>query len=275
VNRSKSKLKTAAHTNTGSGARLKRLPADVTSFGWRFTELHIEVYEAIQCDPEARRAFEILTSGPAMVLPAHLLLNLGEEKKHYLGIQETDDGKWIRSGTFDDSHWKNWNSKWKGIAANAKSMRRISLKLTDNIRKSDRGPIALPTLREGDVERAASHGADNRLQSISEELLGLATEIEQYCETRRQWIKKMPKKDRRDIIEKERLVLLVRWIESRTGRPHFPQIAALLNATRGTVGATNHVDPDYLRKLSSRLSKLPIIQQIYPSQRVRKITIKK
>ena len=220
-------------------------------------------------------AFHKLTSGANPIPAWNLLLTLAEEKLSYLGIWEEPGGKRMTGRKFGQADWDKWDRKWEGIAANAKSIRLVSSKLSENIRRSPRGPIALPQLRESEEEHAKSYGADGRLQSIAGQLLEQAAEMEQFCEMRRQWIKRMPKKDRRDAIEKERLGLLMCFVESRTKRPHIPQIAALLNAVRGTTGAANEVTEDYLRKLSKRLSVFPLIEQLYPDRQIRKITTKK
>lgn len=100
-----------------------------------------------------------------------------------------------------------------------------------------RGPIPLPTRTSpGDEGYEKSHLAEQRLKSISEQLFKDASEIEQYCNMRKEWLRNTPRKDRKGMAQKEHLVMFLRYVKSRTGRPHTGGIAALLNVVREKLG---------------------------------------
>ena len=229
------------------------LPPEIESSGWRFSEIHRKAFKAITEDPKAQRAFKSLTAGKNAISPASLLLNLGLESKYFLR------GHW--------KEWDRWQDKWEYLERLVKSLKQIASKVEKHVKVSDRGPIPLPTLAgmETEHEYVSSLGSNGRLKVIAGQLLKSASEIERDCEIRREWLRKMPRKDRRDIIEKERLVRFMCFVKARTGKPHFEKIATLLNVVRGTSGSPNEISADSLRKLSKRLTT-PFIKSQYAIQ---------
>jgi len=130
-----------------------------------------------------------------------------------------------------------------------------------------RGAIPLPTWTGPEDESySKSHLAEQRLRFITEQLFKDASEIKEYCHMRTEWLRKTPRKDRKGMAEKEHLVMFLRSVESRTGRPHTERVAALLNAIWGKGGESNEVNANELRKLSKRFSGAPRIAQWFPPQ---------
>jgi hypothetical protein len=207
-------------------------------------------YRKIIRDLEARRAFEKLTTGKKPISPAHLLLNLGQLKG-------------FPNRTWKD--WDRWQDKWEYLERAVKGLRRIASKMQKYLEPRHRGPVPLPTWTGPEDESYVnSHLAEQRLRSITEQLLKDASEIEQYCNMRREWLRKTPRKDRKDMAEKEHLVMFLRYVENSTGRPHTEHIAALLNVVLGRAGNPSEVTVNKLRKLSKRFSAAPRIAHWFP-----------
>jgi hypothetical protein len=221
------------------------LPPKIESSGWNFDKETRVAYRKIIGDPEAKRAFEKLTTGNKPISPAHLLLSLGELKS-------------FPNRTWKD--WDHWQDKWEYLERAVKSLRRIASKMQKYLEPKYRGPIPLPTWtgRE-DESYTKSHLAEQGLRSITEQLSKDASEIEQYCKMRREWLRKTPRKDRKAMAEKEHLVMFLRFVENRTGRPHTEDVVALLNVIWGTAGDSSEVTANELRKLSKRFSAAPRI----------------
>lgn len=229
-------------TATKSAARYE-LPPELELSGWNFDNQTRLAYRRIIGDVRAKRAFEKPTRGNRSILPAHLLLSLGELKR-------------FPSNTWKG--WDQWQDKWEYLERTVKSLRRIASKMQMYLKPEYRGPIPLPTWTGPEDESyLKSHQAEQRVRSITEQLLKDASEIEQYCKMRRQWLRKTPRKDRKSLAEKEHLVMFLRFVENRTGRPHAEDVAALLNAIHGRVGDSNEVTVNQLRKLSKRFSAAP------------------
>lgn len=222
-----------------------RLPPEIESSGWNFDNETRLAYRKIIGDPEARRAFEKLTTGNRPISPAHLLLSLRELKS-------------FPNRTWKD--WHYWQDKWEYLERAVKGLRRIASKMQKYLEPRYRGPIPLPTWTGPEDESySKSHLAEQRLRSITEQLCKDASEIEQYCNMRREWLRKTPRKDRKGMAEKEHLVMFLRYVESSTGRPHTEDVAALLNVVRGRAGDSSEVTVNELRKLSKRFSAAPRI----------------
>ena len=236
-------------TATKSPARYE-LPPELESSGWNFDNEIRLTYRKIIDDAQAKRAFEKLTKGNRSIPPAHLLLSLGEQER-------------FPSRTWKE--WDRWQDKWEYLERTVKSLRRIALKMEKYLEPKYRGPIPLPTWTGPEDESyLKSHQAEQRVRSITEQLLKDASEIEQYCDMRREWLRKTPRKDRKSLAEKEHLVMFLRFVENRTGRPHAEDVAALLNAIHGRVGDSNEVTVNQLRKLSKRFSAAPRIVHWFP-----------
>jgi hypothetical protein len=240
------------------------LPPEIESSGWKFSDTHRRLYAAMQENISARTAFQKLTTGPKAISPAILLLSL--EAESFLRGMPRQDWK----------EWDRWKDKWEDLGRTAKSLKRIALKMEKQIQHSARGPIPLPTLlptTEGEPEEkereeyAWSLQANGRLTAITAGLRENASEIEHFCQMRRAWLRRMPRKHR-DSIQSERHVLFLRFVESRTGKSHFEHLAALLNICK-TVSQPESKSPefsaDYLRKLSNRFST-PLIKTHYPAR---------
>ena len=222
------------------------LPPEIESSGWNFDNETRLAYRKIIGDLEARKAFEKLTIGNRSIPPAHLLLSLGEIKR-------------FPSRTWNE--WDRWQDKWEYLERTVKSLRRIASKMQKYLEPKYRGPIPLPTWTGPEDESyLKSHLAEQRLRSIAEQFSRDASEIERYCNMRREWLRKTPRKDRKGMAEKERLVMFLRFVESRTGRPHTEDVVALLNVIRGKAGDSSEVTANELRKLSKRFSAAPRIR---------------
>jgi hypothetical protein len=171
---------------------------------------------------------------------------------------------------FPDSTWKDWDpwqDKWEYLERAVRGLRRITSKMQKYLAPRYRGPIPLPTWAGPEDESySKSHQAEQRLRSITEELLKDALEIEQYCNMRREWLRKTPRKDRKDMAEKEHLVMFLRYVKNATGRPHAEDVAALLNVVRGIAGDPNEVTVNELHKLSKRFSAAPRIAHWFRPQ---------
>jgi hypothetical protein len=229
---------------------LLRLPPELESSGWNFDKETRLAYRKIIGDPKAKRAFEKLTRGNNPIPPAHLLLSLGQLKG-------------FANRTWKD--WDHWQEKWEYLERTVKSLRRIASKMQKYLEPRYRGPIPLPTWTGPEDESySQSHLAEQRLRSITEQLFKDASEIEQYCNMRREWLRKTPRKDRKGMAEKEHLVMFLRYVESSTGRPHTEHVAALLNVIWGIAGDSSEVTANELRKLSKRLSAAPRIRHWFP-----------
>jgi hypothetical protein len=221
------------------------LPPEIESSGWNFDNEIRLAYRQIIGDVQAKRAFEKLTKGNRSVSPAQLLLSLGELRR-------------FPSRTWKE--WDRWQDKWEYLERTVRSLRRIASKIQKYIEPRHRGPIPLPTWTGPEDESyLKSHLAEQRLRSVTEQLFKDASEIEQYCNMRREWLRKTPRKDRKCMAEKEHLVMFLRYVESNTGRPHTEHIAALLNVVRGRAGDSSEVTVSKLRKLSRRFSAAPRI----------------
>jgi hypothetical protein len=169
-----------------------------------------------------------------------------------------------------------WKSKWEHLRRTAKSLKRIASGTEKHIHRDPRGPIALPTLlptNDGDAEEkqraeySRSLQANGRLVAIVAGLRESALEIEHFCRMQRDWVRKMPQKYR-DIVRRERNLLLLRFVESSTGKPHFEDLAALLNICKSVAHLEcngTEFSADNLRKLAERFST-PLIKQIYPDR---------
>ena len=220
-----------------------KLPPEIESSGWNFDIETRLAYRQIIGDPEAKKAFEKLTTGKTPMSPAHLLLGLGL-------LKGFPNRTW--------KHWEHWQDKWEYLERTVKSLRRIASRMQRYLEPRYRGPIPLPTWTGPEDESySKSHLAEQRLRSITEQLSKDASEIEQYCNMRREWLRKTPRKDRKGMAEKEHLVRFLSGVESRTGRPHTEDVAALLNVIWGRAGDSNEVTANQLRKLSKRFSAAP------------------
>jgi hypothetical protein len=227
-----------------------RLPPEIESSGWNFDNETRLVYRKIINDPQARKAFKKLTTGSKPIPPANLLLALG-------GLKSFPNRTW--------KDWDRWQETWEYLDRAVKSLRRIASKMQKYLGPRYRGPIPLPTWTgPEDDSYSKSHLAKQNLRSIAEQLSKDASEIEQYCKMRSEWLRKTPRKDRRGMAEKEHLVMFLRYVESTTGRPHTEHIAALVNVVRGKAGDTSEVSANELRKLSKRFSAAPRIAHWFP-----------
>lgn len=238
--------------------------AQLASSGWNLGESHRRLYRAIRSDPSAASAFAKLTTGSRAIPPVILLLNLE--------VEAFSQGKPRQ----DWKGWDRWKDKWEDLGRTGKSLKRIAANIEKHIQRSDRGPIPLPTLlptTEGEVEDkergeyAHSLQANRRLKAIVASLRENASEIERFCQIRRDWLRRMPRK-RRDTIQSERHILFLRFVEARTGKSHFEHVATLLNVCRTTCHPGDNINEfsaDYLRKLSSRFST-PFIKSKYPAR---------
>ncbi len=221
------------------------LPPELESSGWNFDNEIRLAYRKIIDDVQAKRAFEKLTKGNRSIPPAHLLLSFGELKR-------------FPSRTWKE--WDRWQDKWEYLERTVKGLRRIASKMQKYLEPRYRGPIPLPTWTGPEDESySKSHLAEQRLRSITDQLFKDASEIEQYCNMRREWLRKTPRKNRKGMAEKEHLVMFLRYVESSTGRPHTEDVAALLNVVRGRAGDSSEVTANELRKLSKRFSAAPRI----------------
>ena len=247
---------------TATSLQIEAEFARLSQLGWNLGESHRKVYWAIKSDLSGNIAFGKLTTGPKAIPPVILLLSL--EVEAFSQGEPRQDWK----------GWDRWKDKWEDLGRIAKSMKRIASKMEKHIQRSDRGPIPLPTLlpttqgEAADKEReeyTRSHQADARLTAIVAGLRENVSEIEGFCQMRRNWLRKMPRKHR-DTIRSERRVLFLRFVETRTGEPNFEDLATLFNICK-TVSQPNvqtaDVSADYLRKLSSRFST-PLIEKQYP-----------
>ena len=222
-----------------------RLPPEIESSGWNFDKETRLAYRKIIGDPEAKRAFEKLTTGNKPISPARLLLNLGQ-------LKDFPNRTW--------KGWDHWQEKWEYLESAAKRLRRIASKMEKYLEPNFRGPIPLPTWTGPEDESyLESHQAEKHLKSITERLSKDASEIEQYCNMRREWLRKTPRKDRKLMAEKEHLVMFLLFVESSTGRPHTEDVVALLNVIRGIAGDSSEVTANELRKLLKRFSAAPRI----------------
>ena len=244
----------------------RTLPPEIESSGWKFSDTHRRLYAAIQADVSAKTAFQRLTTGARAVSPAILLLTLeaesfanGKPRKYW-------------------EEWERWKYKWEDLGRTARSLKRIAASIEKQIERSDCGwgPIPLPALlpmTEGVAEEKdrkewrESLQAGQRLGAIATGLRENALEIEHLCQMRREWMARMPRKHR-NTMQNEWHVLFLRFVEARTGEPHFEDLAALLN-TCHVVSQPESKDlkfsADYLRKLSSRFST-PLIEKHYPTR---------
>ncbi len=242
-----SKNRTEKVTKPGS----LELPPELELSGWNFDDVTRLAYRKIIGDVQAKGAFEKLTKGNRSIPPAHLLLGLGELKRFPVRTWK---------------EWDQWQEKWEYLERTATTLRRIASKMRMYLESKYRGPIPLPTWTGPEDESyIKSHQAEHGVRAISERLLKDASEIEQYCEMRREWLRKTPRKDRKSMAEKEHLVMFLRSVENRTGRPHIEDVAALLNVVQGRSGTSSEVTVNQLRKLSKRFSAAPRIAHWFPS----------
>jgi hypothetical protein len=254
--------------------RVPDVPPEITSSGWNFGEHHKRAFSDIGEDPNARTSFKNLTSCAKPISKSRLLLELVFEAEAWIGHRMTDKGA-IVSGRWDG--WEKWSDKWKGLHAMAKSLKGLASKIEKHIALSERGPVALPVMvgEPGEVERyTASHMANPRLKAIAAQLRENAAEIEGFWNSRQEWLKKLPRKNRGNLIERERLVMFMRFVEHETGEPHYEDIANLLSTVRESIANSNAVpfepdrdqlSSDMLRKLSKRPST-PLVERIYPKR---------
>lgn len=252
--------------------RVPDLPPEIQSSGWNFGDHHRQAFRDINQNSDARASFNNLTSCSRPISQSRLLLSLVAEAESLIGYRMTGAGA-VVSGSWGG--WEKWTDKWNGLRATAKSLKRLAAKMERHISLSDRGPVALPLLvgEPEETERyTASHMASRRLDAIEAQLRESAAEIEAFCASRKEWLKKLPRKKRRDLIARERLVMFVRFIEHETGEPHYEDVAILLSTVRWSV-VTSHALPfepsdnvssDLLRKLSKRFTT-PMIDRMYPN----------
>ncbi len=246
---------TATTTPSASGRiaaprQIEKELADLTASGWNLGESHRKLYRAIRSDPSAARAFAKLTTGSRAIKPVILLLDLELE---------------CSSRAIPREYWDHWKDKWEGLGRTAKSLKRIAVSMEKQIQRNPRGPIALPTLlptTDGEAEDkqreeyARSIHANFRLTAIAASLRENASEIERFCQMRRDWLRKMPRKYR-DTIRREHQVLFLGFVKARTGRSHFEDLAALLNVCKAVSQPKDNgpeFSADYFRKLSNRFS---------------------
>jgi hypothetical protein len=181
-----------------------------SSSGWTLTEFQ-RLFSQLRNDPGGWTAFEKLDKRGYP--KAILLLSLGATFSNKLHFWR---------------EWTAWESKWDGLGNVVKTLRRIETKMKRHLEKNDRGPIPLPTLSgttEGSEEYIRSHMAERRLRDIHKALATAAAEIEEYCRTRRKWLRDVP---RRDIAEKESIGLFMRSVKGRTGKWYLSDVEQLL-----------------------------------------------
>jgi hypothetical protein len=249
------------------------LPREIRSSGWNFSEHHRRAFRDIDENPDARTSFENLTSCAKPISKSRLLLSLVAEAEAWIGYRIANKEA-IVSGKWDD--WGKWSDKWDGLHAIARSLKVLASKMEKHIALSERGPVALPVLvgQSGEAERyTASHIANRRLDAIRAQLLENAAEIDGFWMARQEWLKKLPRKNRGDLIERERLVMFMRFVEQETGKPHYENIATLLSTVRWSIATFNGLpfessdtlSSDMLRKLSKRFTS-PMLERAYPKR---------
>jgi hypothetical protein len=250
------------------------LPPEIRSSGWNFGDHHKRAFRDIKENQDARISFNNLTSCAKPISQSRLLLSLVSEAESWIGYRMTPTGA-VVSGTWDG--WEKWSDKWKGLHAIAKNLKALAAKLEQHISLSERGPVALPVLvgEPGEAERyTASHLTNRRLDAIVVQLRGNAAEIDGFWSSRQDWLRKLPRKNRGNLIERERLVMFMRFVKHETGEPHYEDIATLLKTVRWSIATSNAVpfetsdklSSDMLRKLSKGFTTARI-ESMYPPRR--------
>ena len=138
----------------------------------------------------------------------------------------------------------------------ARTLTLIQKKMGKHLSRSERGPIPLPTLagtEKGTKEYERSHLSSSHLQAIYDGLKLAIAEIDEYCRMRREWLRRVP---RRDIAEKESLGLLMRSVKDRTGKCYHADLSKLLSIDVSKVAVTINNETVRLRPLRTSADAL-------------------
>ena len=206
--------------------------------GWRLIDFQ-QLFGRIRKDRYAWPAFEKLTGRGYR--PDHLLMSLGHT--------------FVNNTRFWDE-WDAWKRKWEGLTSIAKTLRLLEKKMDGDLAGQSRGPIPLPTrvgTEAGSEEYQKSQLSASRLRVIHENLKIAASEIEEYCRLRREWLRRVP---RRDIAEKESLGLLMRSVKERTHKWYFTDVSKLLSIDVSKLTVISNNKPTLLKPLRTSAEAL-------------------
>lgn len=215
--------------------------------GRKFSEGTRNLFYAIMRDAEVRSAFEKLSKHGYRA--DMLLVDLGSQ--------------------FSPAHqhwneWGAWKNKWDGLQSVGKTLRTLERKMKQHLAKNSRGPVPLPTLiseSEGNDDYDRSLMAQHqRLPEIHQSIAAGATDIEQYCEMRRKWLRKA---SRHDIAQREQLAWLMRAVKHRTGKWFVADVSALWNAGAKLTGR-QRMSVDVLSKITR--FRTPRLDRSYPQK---------
>jgi hypothetical protein len=184
-----------------------------SSSGWKFPDCK-QLFNRLRNDPDGWTAFEKL--GKRGYPQDILLISLRTMFSNMLRCWK---------------EWDAWERKWDGLDSVSKTLRLTERKMKRHLSLSDRGPIPLPHLDDGQDGHEGfgqiAHRAECRMTEIQALLAEAATDIEHYGEMRKKWVRKVT---RRDIAEKEQLGHLMRSVKARTGKWYLSDVAHLFRA---------------------------------------------
>jgi hypothetical protein len=226
---------------------------------FEFRPLDKKLYRLIERDPNAKIAFQKLTSGPRAIDPSWLLYVLGVEVDSFGPEREGDDRiheRYSNEGLRKRS-WEKWNDALEGLNRNAETLRRVSTKMRKHLAEA-RGwlpgeygyTMRPPRGQTYQVLQKAIWRAANILGAFTDKLDSCAKILEAYCLLGKEWRKVAPHADEKEI---QRTFALLQWVKDRKGRCQFELMAPLISVGR-RLRSENEETAESLRSLWRRES---------------------
>jgi hypothetical protein len=205
---------------------------------FEFRPVDKRLYYLLQKDPDAKIAFQRMTTGRRPIEPSWLLYVLGVEVDSTSPDHDGDNRIHERYTTDADRKraWEKWNDALEGLNSNAKTLRRVSTKMKIHLAEANDW---LP----GEYGYSMRHPRGEMYQSLqtiiwdtanfligfTEKLNSCSKVLEAYCFLGKEWRKVAPQADEKEV---QRTFALLLWVRQRKGACHFELMAPLINVGR-------------------------------------------
>jgi hypothetical protein len=208
----------------------------------KFRPLEKKLYFLIMQDPNARIAFDKMTSGSRAIDASSLLFSLGVCACG--SVDERDPEK--PSQRYADSAqekqaWEKWNDELEGLKSNAKTLRRVSAQMKAHLAAaSDDWPpgewdygMSPPRGQTYQILCTVIPKGARVLSNCADKIGDWAKLLETYCLLCKEWNKVASRLKEGEI---QKTTALLRIVKERTGRCHFELLAPLINVGRKLTG---------------------------------------
>ena len=204
----------------------------------KFRMFDKKLYFLIMQDPNAKIAFEKMTSGSRTIDASLLLLSLGACACG--SVDETDPAKPNQRYAGESQQrqaWEKWTDALEGLKRNAKTLRRVSTQMKAYLAAAtDEWPPS-----EWDYGMKPPRGQSYQilcsvipkgaaiLSGGADKIGDWARALESYCALCKEWYEVAPRLKEGEI---QKTTALLNIVKERTGRCHFELMAPLINVGR-------------------------------------------